>query len=50
MDLSQETVQYNKPIADDTQIMTSLCVAAIKLLARIPCVPLSKVMQNHWQY
>lgn len=50
MDLFQGTVQYNKPIVDDTQIKISLCVMAIKLLARIPCAPLSKAMQNHWQY
>lgn len=50
MDLFQGTVQYNKPIVDDTQTKISLCVMAVELLARIPCAPLSKAMQNHWQY
>jgi len=47
MDLFQGTVQYNKPVVDDTQIKISLCVTAVKLLTRIPYAPLSKAMQNH---
>jgi len=47
MDLFQGTVQYNKPVVGDTQIEISLCVTAVELLARIPCAPLSKAMQNH---
>lgn len=47
MDLFQGTVQYNRPIVDDTQTMISLCAMAITLLTRIPCVPLSMAMQNH---
>jgi len=47
MDLFQGTVHYNKPIVDDTQIMISLYVTAIELLARILCAPLLKAMQNH---
>jgi len=47
MDLFQETAQYNKPIVDGTQKVILLCVMAITLLVRIPCAPLSMVMQNH---
>jgi len=47
MDLFQGTVQYNKPIVDDTQTVILLYVTAITLLTRIPCAPLSKAMQNH---
>jgi len=44
MDLFQGTVQYNKPIVDDTQIKISLCVTVVELLAKILCAPLLKAM------
>lgn len=40
MDLSQGTVQHNKPIGDDTRKDFSLCAMAVMPLTRTPCVPL----------
>lgn len=47
MDLSQGTVQHNKPIGDDKRIDFLLCAMAIMPLTRMPYAPLSAVMQSH---